>query len=515
MAKSQVIIAASSQIAAEAGAAIANQGGNTVDAALAATIVSMCTELGVMAPGAGGFIAIWPPLEKPVVIDGYAEMPGRGLPLERLCQSPEEVGFDYGGWMNTRIGYRSVATPGIWAGLEMASQRAGRLPWKEVVAPSIYWLEKGFPLSAGAAEYLSYTHKAIFSWHPDSQRTIYHPDGNLLVAGEKVCLPQLAQTLRLLAQSGTKSFYSGNLGKKIAAEIQSHQGLLTADDLAAYRAIPRVPLCCDFGDWQVMTNPAPAIGGACVAAMLLLLERQPWKESEISAVRRLVEVQRSVLDYRREHLEGATHQALEKKVEQLLALAKGCEQYRARNSPSTIHISAVGSDGLACAVSASAGYGSGVMIEGTGLWLNNSLGEIELHPQGGKGLKPGARLVSNMAPTLARREDGSVLAIGSPGASRITTAIVQVLLNIIYRGMSLTEAVAYPRLHVEQFQGQPAVACEPGIPVELGSEWVMRRFPQLSMYFGGVQVASWSPQTGVSAAADFRRQGGIASSLNV
>ena len=179
-------------------------------------------------------------------------------------------------------------------------------------------------------------------------------------------------------------------------------------------------------------------------------------------------------------------------------------------SPSTIHTSAVDSDGLACAITASAGYGSGVMISGTGLWLNNSLGEIELHPQGLQGLRPGMRLTSNMAPTIARHKDDTVIAIGSPGASRITTAIVQVLFNFIHLGMSLDEAIAHPRLHVEIVEGIPTISFEAGLPVVPSEEFAIREFPQLSMYFGGVQAALGHSTRGLLAAADPRRAGGIA-----
>ena len=152
-------------------------------------------------------------------------------------------------------------------------------------------------------------------------------------------------------------------------------------------------------------------------------------------------------------------------------------------SASTIHTSCVDSDGLACAVTVSAGYGSGVMVPGTGLWLNNSLGEIELHPGGLGRLGPGERLPSNMAPSVARRPDGAVLAIGSPGASRITTAIGQVLVNFIHLGMSLSEAVDNPRLHVEVFEGRPTIAHEPGIPVEPFDGLTVTHFPAAARHF--------------------------------
>ena len=506
----RVNISSGSQISANAGATIANKGGNAVDAALAAALVSMSTDLGVMAPGASGFITIWSSETEPIVIDAYAEMPGRGLPSERFGRGRQEVFFDYGGWMSTIIGYGSVATPGMFAGLEMAAKQYGKLSWALIVEPALALVREGFPLTGGAAEYLAYTHKTIFSWHPDSYRTLHHVDGSCRREGELVQIPELADSLRLIAQQGADAFYTGEIGQKIAREIQAHGGLLTAADLQAYRAIARTPICIRWNDWEIATNPAPAIGGACVAAMLLLLEHQPFSDWNPTTVQQMAKIQNAVLDYRRHHFEGASESVKEAEVVRLLEWAN-CENSRSwLTSPSTIHTSAVDSDGLACAITASAGYGSGVMISGTGLWLNNSLGEIELHPQGLRGLRPGMRLTSNMAPTIARHKNGAVIAIGSPGASRITTAIVQVLLNFIHLGMSLAEAIAHPRLHVEIVESIPTISFEAGLPVESSEEFAIRQFPQLSMYFGGVQAALGHPTHGLLAAADPRRAGGIA-----
>ena len=503
-----VTIAAGSQISADAGADIARQGGNAVDAALAATLVSMITDLGVMAPGASGFLTIWPPDEAPVVIDAYANRPGLGLSALPTEPSAREVFFDYGGRMSNVVGYGSVATPGIFRGLGLASDNYGQLPWGQIMRPSIDWAERGFPLTGGAAEYLRYTHEAIFSWHPQSYEVLHHPDGSVLQAGEIVHIPDLAESLKLIGESGVDAFYMGELGQRIAAEIQQNHGLLTAEDLAAYPAIERSPLCVRFGDWEIATNPPPAIGGACLAAMLLLLDHSPSQISSKASTQQLIDIQKAVLTYRSHDLDGAAD--LPQAVTRLLDLARQDTLRDWLRSPSTIHISAVDTDGLACSISASAGYGSGVMIEGTGLWFNNSLGEIDLHPQGVEDLSPGERLVPNMAPTIARRSDGAMLAIGSPEASRITTVIAQVLLNLVQRRMDLDTAIAAPRLHVEQIDRQLRLAFEPGLEISQALEMSRYPFPQTSMYFGGVQATLWEPDTGLTAAADARRAGAIA-----
>jgi gamma-glutamyltranspeptidase/glutathione hydrolase len=514
----KVIIASDAQIVVDAGAVVANRGGNAVDAAIAATITSMCTNLGIIAPGASGFITIWGKGENPITIDAYAEMPGRGMDSVKFGSAMKEVFFDYGGGTSTMVGYGSVATPGIFAGLGLASEKYGNLPWSELVAPAQQQVARGFPLSKVAADYFSYTHQVIFGWHPDSYRVIHKADGSRLHLGEMVRLPELAKSLQLIAEGGVDVLYRGELGEKITAEIQANQGLLTAEDLAHYQAIERSPILIRLGDWEIATNPSPAVGGTCLAAMLLLMDKrlaspctigQLPHEWNAETVREIAEIQQAVLQYRTNYLEGVGEKIIDREAVRLLEMAANDDWQQLTKSPSTIHISAVDSDGLACSISASSGYGSGVMAGGTGLWLNNSLGEIELHPQGLHDLSPGNRLTSNMAPTVCRREDGMVLAIGSPGASRITTAIAQVLFNFISLDLPLRQAISHPRLHFEVFNNTPTIAFETGLNVD-ALNLTSRQFEGLSMYFGGVQAALSHPTAGLTAAADPRRTGGIA-----
>jgi gamma-glutamyltranspeptidase/glutathione hydrolase len=414
----------------------------------------------------------------------------------------------YGGGMETLVGHGSVATPGAIAGLGLASQRYGAVPWAEVVAPAVEWADRGFPLSPVAGAYLAYSHEPIFDVHPDSRRAVHRPDGTPLSVGDTVHVDGLADSLRVLATEGPDSFYTGSLGRAMAAEVAGNGGRLTEADLAAYRPVVRAPVVVDADGWSVATNPPPALGGAVLAAMLVLLEDHPFSAWNAEEARRMATVQRAVLRYRAQVMDRASDR--EAAAARLLESARAGDLGALLSSPSTIHTSAVDGDGLGCAVTVSAGYGSGVMVPGTGLWLNNSLGEVELLPDG-LHLEPGDRLPSNMAPTVARRADGAVLAIGSPGASRITTAIAQVLLNFVHLGMSLSEAVEHPRLHVEVFDGRPTIAYEPGIPVEAFDDLVARRFPDLSMYFGGVGVTLWDPVAGHFEATDPRRSGAVVS----
>lgn len=504
----RLVIAAGTQVTAEAGAWVAEQGGNAVDAAIAAAIVSMCTDIGIMSPGGGAFIAVWPNDGEPVVIDGYAAMPGYGLEKNHRDVSTHRVTFDYGGETHQRVGYGTIATPGAFAGFALASQSYGQLPWEQLLTPAITWAEKGFPLTGGAAEYLLYTHEAIYSWHPESSRIIHHADGSPLQQGEIVHIPHLADTLKSIA-ADPDALYLGELGRHIASAVRDRGGLLGIEDLEAYRAISRNPIMSEIGEWEVATNPPPAIGGACLASMLLLLDRLGSEYGTDDYVRHMIVAQRAVLGYRAQRLDGV-HQHLPAEVERLLEMADKVDP-ELLSAPSTSHVSAIDSDQLACAITASAGYGSGVMIEGTGFWLNNSLGELDLHAKGLAHLNPGTRLASNMAPTVARRKsDGALLAIGSPGASRITTAIAQVLTNFSQRNMDLKHAVDHPRLHVELANQPQTIAFEPGLPVVAIRGMMPRPFSTPSMYFGGVQAVVWPTDGDPLGVADARRGGHVA-----
>ena len=276
------------------------------------------------------------------------------------------------------------------------------------------------------------------------------------------------------------------------------------EDLAAYLPGARPSLLVEIGDWQIATNPAPAIGGAMLAAMLLAFGNEKfatWTECEI---RRLIDVQYATLQYRSSQFKGADDEAAE--ISRLLQAARSGLLLSRWSSASTVHTSAVDESGLACAITASAGYGSGEMAPSTGIWLNNCVGELELNAAGLLTGPPGIRLPSNMAPTTARN-NGAVMAAGSPGADRITTALHQFFVNYIQCGMGLETAVCHPRLHLDFVSDAPRVSVEPGVSLP-PLDWQLRKYEDIGMFFGGVAAAVFDRQSGFEVAADPRRAGG-------
>jgi len=500
-----VAVASSSKLSADAGAAVAEQGGNAVDAAVAACLVAMTTEPGVCALGAGGYVTVWSPGETPVTIDGYAAVPGLGLPDPRAGEAAWEVELTYGGGVKTVVGYGSVGVPGGLAAMGRAAERFGKLPWSEVVEPARSTAVGGFPLPSACHHYLQTSAELVYGWDPNSREAFFDSEDRLIEPGQMMRLPHLADTLTRIARHGVADFYTGELGHAIADYIHDHGGALNRKDMAEYRAVERPSLEVPLDEWRIGTNPAPAVGGATLGAMLLLMRSLRQDRWDAAAVKRLVDVQHAVTRFRHDRLDQSEDMARD--VQELLQMATA--DMLSATSGSTVHTSVVDSGGMGCSITMSSGYGSGAVPPGTGIWLNNCLGELELN-RGGFGRMPlGGRLISNMAPTVARSDDGRVLATGSPGADRITTAILQVLLNYMHLGMTLEQAVAHPRAHVEIGPEGYRVAYEAGLPMT-DVALPVRRFDGLSMFFGGAGAAEWDRQRGFTVAGDPRRQAGTA-----
>lgn len=496
-------VAGPSELAVRAGAAVAEAGGNAVDAAISATLAALCTEVAIVGLDAAAYITVWRPGESPVVIDGGIVMPGLGQPPERFGAAGRPVRLDYGGGMETVVGYGAVGVGGAVAALGEAAAGWSSLPWEALVVPAADCVRAGFPLSRASHTWLQYSHREIFGWQRESAAVIHDPSGALLPAGTTIRVPGLADTLETLGREGPGTFYGGRLGDQITACVQAGGGLLGRSDRQAYRAQRRDPTCCAVDGWLIAVPPPPAIGGTALAAMLARMQRTPQRAWDAAAVADLAAVQLEVFEFLQTL---PTDQDTDALLESLLAWARGGGDPGGRRSPSTVHVSALDEDGLGCAVTASSGYGSGVLVPGAGIWLNNCLGELELNPRGFHSLRPGQHMASNMSPTVARRGDGAVLALGSPGAERITTALLQVMLNFMRLGMSLEEALAAPRLHVERVAAGWQAAVEPGLPVEAVT-MPCREFDALSMFFGGAGAVLREAGGTLLAAADPRRQG--------
>ena len=500
----KVAVATTSALAAEAAREIAANGGNAVDCALAAALFTINTEPGVCALAGSAFITVWTPGNEPITIDGNVAVPGHGLAESELGGGTSTVTIHYGGGITTLAGPGSVAIPGTLAAIDRASTLFGNTRWQELFAPTIRATRDGFPLSSACHYYLGYSGECIFNRSDDGFFALHHADRAQRESGSRIVVPHLADTLAAIADEGASIFYEGEIARAMTEHVRNGGGALTLEDLKNYEAVVRPALTVEIGDWTIATNPPPAIGGAVLGSMLLACADLPHREWDKAALSQLISVQRAALDYRKRRLDLADDVGAE--AAKLLDSARSGQLLSRWTSASTVHTSAVDDNGIACAITASSGYGSGEMPAGTGLWLNNCLGELELNRRGLDAGPPGQRLPSNMAPSIARRK-GAVLAAGSPGADRITTALHQFFVNTLQLGMTLDEAIAHPRLHVDTSGEEDRLMSEAGLDLP-EVDLPVTVMPELNMYFGGIGATLVENGGEIQVASDPRRAGG-------
>src|SRR5437763_1436544 len=267
--------------------------------------------------------------------------------------------------------------------------------------------------------------------------------------GEVVRQPELADALERLGAEGADPFYTGDIAAAIVEWVGEHGGTLTAADLAAYEVVDRDPVHVDYRGREVLTNPPPSAGGILIARALALLQDTPGTPG----LERVVDVMETTQRERTpEFLAGLDDPAF---VSRFLARRGG-------GPGSTTHISVIDRDAWACSVTCSNGSCSGVVVPGTGVHLNNMLGEQDLNPLGFHRHPPGRRLPSMMAPTVVLRDGAPELVLGSAGSNRIRSAILQTIVRVLDDGLTAPEAIEAPRLHFED----GSVYVEPGIPID-------------------------------------------------
>ena len=480
------VVAAGHPLTAEAGASALRAGGNAVDAALAAMCASFVCEPLLTGLGAGGYLLVGAPGGDDVLLDFSVEAPGRGAdPSRRPQLVPASVVF--GDVTQVfHVGAASVGTYGCPAGICTAHARFASLPLDELVEPAVRMARAGVALNAQQT-YIFELLSPIIATSPEA-RALYAAEAPPR-EGQILRLPDVADGLERLAAEGAEPFYTGEVATAVCDWVGERGGILSPADLAAYETVPREPIDVGYRGLRVRTNPPPSAGGILIAAVLAELDREPAPPTRERLVAAMIDGQRA---------RTATF------MDSLHVPGFGEEFLGARRG-NTTHISVIDEDGWTCTTTVSNGSCSGVVVPGTGLHLNNMLGEADLNPLGFHLHPPGRRLPSMMAPTLARRADGAVeLALGSAGSNRIRSAILQVISNVVDRGMGLAEAVDAPRLHWED----GVLYVEPGAEPTNLDGIVIARFNAPNVFFGGCQAVRRDPDSGRMVGAGDPRRGG-------
>ena len=503
------VVSAGSIPTAETGARILAEGGNAIDAAVGACMAVAAGEPTLTSLAGGGMMILHiAKTNQTIIHDFFGDAPKlRQSEVEGLDFYPIEL--DYGPTTQRfYVGRGAAGVPGVLPGLCSALDNWGTLPLSKVIAPACRLLRDGAVIGAGQAALAEFLEPILTE--TEAGRDMFAPDGNYISEGATFRLPSLADTLEQLADTGWRDYYNGPFRSLVLEHFGPDAGgLITPSDFDGYSVEQRAPLQVDAGGGTLFTVPLPAAGGPMIALMRTLFASSVG-QNEPSRYRRLCAAMATAdearlggylksdqtslaysLDIYRRKLEGSLYAASQP-----------------GGPPSTTHISVVDAAGNAVGVTFSHGESNGRVIPGTGIMMNNFLGEEDLLPQGLGTAPPGQRLATMMSPTILRTDEGGVFVLGTGGSNRIRTAILQVINAILDDKMSPSEAVQSPRLHFEagkltaEVFGRHATVPFTDLDVR---EFVS--FDKPHMFFGGVNLAAKLPNGAFAGGADSRRSG--------
>ena len=499
------VVAAGHPLTAQAGADVLRGGGNAVDAAVAAVLMSFVAESPLTGPGAGGFMLVHARGESHL-LDFFVAAPGLGLDKRKPgTLVPIDIRFSEDAIQRFNVGPASCGAYGTTLGLGETLERFGSSRLSDLTEAPARAAREGVqvvPMQAFLFEVL----EPILTSTPECA-AIYAPEGRLMKEGETIRLPELADLLDRLGAEGPSFLYDGDVAAAVSDWVLERGGMLSRDDLGAYEVIEREPARVTYRGREVLTNPPPSSGGILIADALGILERLD-RAHDPYVIAEVIDSTNRARD--EEFLEGLGTEGFLERFLAKQALDSVATEVRSRLG-NTTHISVMDADGACASVTCSNGSCSGVMVAGTGMHLNNMLGEQDLNPLGFHKHTPGARVPSMMAPTVVLSEARPEIAIGSAGSNRIRSAILQTVLGVVDHGLPAQDAVSAPRLHVEERQ----VDAEPGVEEDAlerleESGWTVRKWAELNLFFGGVQAVARDPGTDRLTGGGDPRRGGVA-----
>jgi gamma-glutamyltranspeptidase/glutathione hydrolase len=519
MSSARGVVAAGHPVTAEAGAEALRGGGNAVDAAIAAVLTSFVTESPLTGFGAGGFMLVHDPGREDVLIDFFVAAGGSDGAERGAELIPIPVHFDERTVQIFNVGAASCGVPGNPAGIDHAASRFGSMPLAELASEGIRVGREGVQVNQ-LQGYLFEILAPILTSTPESA-ALYAPEGRILREGETFRYPEMADALERFAAEGAEPFYRGEVARQVCEWVRERGGTLGIDDMKAYEAIERVPIRIGFRGTDVLTNPPPSSGGILIALALGLLERL----GESSDLERVVAAMEAANGARGKEFDEGLHDPsylgrfldsgrLDSLAERIAA---GEWAGAAGAGPpgdelgSTTHISALDAAGMCATVTCSNGTSSGMLVPGTGVHVNNMLGEEDLNPGGFHRIPPGRRVSSMMSPSVVLREGEIGLGLGSAGSNRIRSAILQVILRTLEDGMEADEAVRAGRIHFEDRTVQAEPGVDPAALDRLEARGIpVVRWKRQNLYFGGCQAVARGSDRELTGGGDPRRGGAVA-----
>ncbi|MEI6734672.1 MAG: gamma-glutamyltransferase [Comamonadaceae bacterium] len=470
VAAEHAMVVTAQHLATQIGVDVLKRGGNAVDAAVAVGYALAVVYPAAGNLGGGGFMTLQLADGRKTFLDFREKAPLAASANMYLDADGKVIkGL-------STLGYLAVAVPGSVAGLELARTKYGTMPRAALIAPAIALAERGFVLQQGDVDLLRTVTDDLRKDAPSA--AIFLKQGQAFESGQKLVQKDLAKTLRLISQRGTDGFYKGAVAKALVAASTAGKGILSQADLDQYKVREMAPVECDYRGYHIVSAPPPSSGGVVICEILNIVEGYPLKELgfrsaqathyQIEAMRHAYLDRNSYLgdpDFVKNPLDRLLDKAYAAKIRAAIDPGKagvskdmkpGVEPHEGNN---TTHFSIVDKDGNAVAVTYTLNewFGARVTVPGTGVLLNNEMDDFTVKigvpnayglVQGeANAIAPGKRPLSSMSPTLVTKDGKPVMVLGTPGGSRIITAVTHTILNVIDYGMNAQEAVDAPRFH--------------------------------------------------------------------
>src|SRR5215475_3279533 len=486
------MVVAQEKIAARVGAEILRQGGNAVDAAVATGFAMAVTYPRAGNIGGGGFMVIHlADRNEDVAIDHRETAPGA---------TTRDIFLDADGKPDiakSRDSALSIGVPGTVAGFALALEKygSGKFTLAQLLKPSIDLARDGLVLTDDMADTLPEAHEKRLNRWPASAKIFSRPDGSSLREGDTLMQPDLAATLSALAEQGPRGFYEGPVAERMIKAVHQAGGIMTLDDLKSYQPVIRTPVHGNYRGYEIVSMPLPSSGGTVLLETLNILEGyqlSDLKQGSPASLHLLIEAMKRAYADRARYLgdpafvnaptnillakDYAAKQRASIDADHATAAADVATALPPREGSNTTHYSVVDRNGNAVSNTYTLNfpYGVGLVADGTGVLLNNELDDFTAAPGASNAFGlvgyepnlpgPGKRPLSSMSPTIVLKNGQPVLVTGSPGGSRIISAVLQVIVNVLDHGMDVAAAVAAPRLHNQWLPDE--VKVEPGFPQE-------------------------------------------------
>ncbi|MDH1316169.1 gamma-glutamyltransferase [Shewanella xiamenensis] len=467
------MVASQEILASRTGVEILKQGGNAVDAAVAVAFSLAVTLPRAGNIGGGGFMLVHLAKENKTIAIDYREM--------APSKAKKDIFLDENGNAVTKLSREhglAVGVPGTVMGMSLALEKYGTMTMAQVTAPAIKMAQEGISVSPDLAVSLAGLKRRMSQW-PSTAAIFYKADGSDFQVDDILKQPELAHSLQLIAEKGTKGFYEGETAEKLVKAVQEAGGIMTLEDLKHYKAVEREPVRGQYRGYEVVSMPPPSSGGVHIIEMLNVLQQFPidkFGHNTAQTIHVMAETMKHAYADRSEYLgdpdfykvpvKQLTDKDYAQKIASQIALNKTTpsEEIKPGNlapyeSDQTTHFSVVDKWGNAVSntYTLNFSYGSGLVAKGTGILLNNEMDDFSAKPgtPNGYGLVGGdanavegnKRPLSSMSPTIVMKDGKPFLVTGSPGGSRIITTTLQIIMNVIDHGLNIAEASNAARVH--------------------------------------------------------------------